>query len=184
MKERKLKSFTASYARPLPVIIPADTSGSMGDDGKIDALNLALRDMIESFALESEGRAEIHIAVVTFGGEASVHQELTAAHDLTLLPLGARGSTPMGAAFDLARELIEDKERVPSRAYTPSVVLVSDGQPQEVPDGYWQQALSALMKSERAAKAQRFALGIGQDADVGVLRACTGNESGKVYAAS
>lgn len=184
MTERKLKSFTASSARPLPVIILADTSGSMCDDGKIDALNTALKDMVESFALESEGRAEIHIAVVTFGGEAEVHQELTAAHKFSFLPLGAHGSTPMGAAFDLAREMIEDKERIPGRAYTPSIVLVSDGQPQEAPDGYWKQALEKLMKSERAAKAQRFALGIGQDADVEVLRAFIGNESGKVYGAS
>lgn len=184
MTERKLKSFTAPSARPLPVVILADTSGSMGEAGKIDALNTALKEMIESFAQESEGQAEIHIAVVTFGGEAKIHQELTAAHKFSFLPLGSHGSTPMGAAFDLARTMIEDKDRVPSRAYTPSIVLVSDGQPQESPAGYWKQALSALLKSDRATKAQRFALGIGQDADVEVLRAFIGNESGKVYGAS
>lgn len=35
----ELNKFVANKARPLPVIIMADTSGSMSIDGKIDALN-------------------------------------------------------------------------------------------------------------------------------------------------
>ena len=49
----ELKQFQVQTARPLPVIVLADTSGSMSVDGKIDALNRGLKDMVLSFASES-----------------------------------------------------------------------------------------------------------------------------------
>ena len=68
-----LKEFTVQSARPLPVILLADVSGSMGVDGKIQALNLAVREMLSAFQDEADLRAEVHVAVVTFGGHAKVH---------------------------------------------------------------------------------------------------------------
>lgn len=181
-KMNKLKDFTITSARPLPVIILADTSGSMSQDGKIEALNTALSDMIAAFAEEKEGRAEIQLAIITFGEAAQLHNDLTPATNLSLAPLRAYGRTPMGAAFDCARELIEDRARIPSRAYSPAIVLVSDGQPT---DGTaWEEALSRLLSADRAKKAQRFALGIGADADVAVLRRFLANPESKVYGAA
>src|SRR5205809_535935 len=55
-KMTNLKEFTAATARPLPVIVLADTSGSMSENGKIEALNTALTDMVAAFAEEEEGR--------------------------------------------------------------------------------------------------------------------------------
>jgi len=175
----KLKSFTASVARQLPVIVLGDTSGSMSVDGKIDALNLALCEMVDAFSEEDDGKAEIHAAVITFGGTAQVHQDLIPASKVALRPFAARGGTPMGAAFDLARAMLEDKVKVPGRAYTPAIVLVSDG----VPTDAWEPALTALLGSERARKAQRFALGIGEDAEAVVLRRFLNDPEAKVYAA-
>ena len=65
----KLKEFTVSTARPLPVILLADISGSMDEQGKIQSLNQAVREMIESFRDEDDLRAEIHLAVITFGSK-------------------------------------------------------------------------------------------------------------------
>ncbi len=42
----ELKKFQVQTARPLPIIVLADTSGSMSVDGKIEALNKGLKDMI------------------------------------------------------------------------------------------------------------------------------------------
>jgi len=176
----ELRQFTASVARPLPVIVLADTSGSMSVDGKIQALNTALADMVAAFAEEEQGQAQIHVGVITFGGTAQMHQSLVEADKVTLQPLTAAGMTPMGAAFEIARQLIEDKAQIPSRAYTPAIVLLSDGQPND----QWEGALQQLLGSERARKAQRFALGIGADADGTVLRRFLDNPEGKVYAAS
>lgn len=175
----KLKEFTATTARPLPVIVLADTSGSMSTDGKIEALNGALTDMVSAFAAEDRGRAEIHIAVITFGGTAQLRLDLTAASKVTIGPVAASGMTPMGAAFELARELVEDAARIPSRAYAPAIILVSDGQPNDE----WEPALAQLLSSDRAKKAQRFALGIGADADASVLKRFLASPDAKVYGA-
>ena len=173
------EDFTVASARPLPVVLMADVSGSMGVDGKIDALNSAVAEMQGAFVEEDDGRAEIHLAVVTFGGTATLHTPLTPAGVVRWTPMQAKGRTPMGAALDIVTNLIEDRERVPSRAYRPTIVLVSDG----LPNDEWEGPLIRLLGSERAAKAQRFALGIGADADHDVLRAFLDDPEGRVFEA-
>jgi uncharacterized protein YegL len=167
MSSSNLKSFAISSPRPLPVIVLADTSGSMAENGKIEALNASLKEMIATFSKESRLRAEIQVGLITFGGVAETHLPLTAANSVTgFEALNANGSTPMGVAFELAIQLLEDKELIPSRAYRPILILLSDGQPTDD----WEPALKALCESERAQKATRFAMAIGPDADEGMLR--------------
>lgn len=48
----KFKQFTKNSARKMPVIILADVSGSMETNGKIQTLNRAIAEMIDSFAQE------------------------------------------------------------------------------------------------------------------------------------
>lgn len=170
----RLKEFTVQAARPLPVILLADVSGSMGVDGKIQALNHATREMVEAFQDESDLRAEIHLAVITFGGQSRIHLPLSPVRNASWSDLGANGGTPMGAAFDLAREMVEDRNTVSSRAYRPTIVLVSDGQPTDT----WQQPLQTLIGSERGGKAFRMALAIGADADFSVLQAFLADPEG------
>ena len=162
----KLKQFQVQSARPLPIIVLADTSASMSVDGKIDALNKALKEMISTFASESRLRAELQVSVITFGGTASKHLPLTAAHQIEgFEPLPANGGTPMGAAFQLAADMIEDQEVIPSRAYKPVVVLISDGHPTDDINS----SFELLMNGERSSKATRFAMGIGADAELSLL---------------
>ncbi len=71
----------------------------------------------------------------------------------------------MGTALQMAKAMIEDKEVVPSRAYRPTVVLVSDGQPTDD----WQQPLDDFVSTGRSSKCDRMALAIGADADASVL---------------
>lgn len=162
----KLKQFQVQSARPLPVIVLADTSASMSADGKINALNKALKEMIATFTSESRLRAELQVSVITFGGIASMHLPLTAAHKIEgFEPLPASGGTPMGAAFQLAADMIEDQEMIPSRAYKPVVVLISDGHPTDD----IKSSFNLLMSGERSSKATRFAMGIGADAELSLL---------------
>lgn len=162
-----LSDFTSSSARPLPVILLTDVSGSMAPDGKIDALNRAVREMIDTFRGEDDLRAEIHLGVIAFGDTAREHLALCPAKKVTWTDMAARGGTPLGAAFDLAAALVEDRQKVSSRSYRPTLVLLSDGQPTDS----WQASLDRLNRSERAAKADRMALAIGADADAEVLKA-------------
>lgn len=162
-----LKDFTVSTPRPLPVIILADVSGSMKASGKIAALNLALTEMVASFTEDADRRVQYQVAIITFGkGQAVFHQELTPAEQINLAAMEAGGKTPLGSAFDLARQLVEDKARIPSRALAPILVLVSDGRPTDD----WQSSLHCLLDSERARKATRLAVAIGDDVDMHVLK--------------
>lgn len=178
-KMSQLKDFTRVEARKLPVVLLADVSGSMGVDGKIQALNLAVREMLEAFREESELRAEIHVAVITFGGAAKVHVPLSAAKSVEWIDANAAGGTPMGQAFRLATQLVEDRAQLPSRSYRPTIVLVSDG----VPTDEWTANLQELLGSERASKAFRMALAIGADADNHVLRAFLADAQSRVFQA-
>ena len=61
--------------------------------------------------------------------------------------------------------MIEDKDVIPSRAYRPTVVLVSDGRPGDS----WENPLQAFISEGRSAKCDRMAMAIGADADEVVL---------------
>ena len=177
----KLKAFAMPQPRPLPVIVLADVSGSMSEDGKIDILNNALKSMILSFGAESKLRAEIQVGLITFGGEvAKEHLPLVAADRIAgVEAFRAQGRTPMGSAFEMARQLLEDKEKIPARAYRPVLVLVSDGAPTDD----WKEPLAALKGSDRAQKASRFALAIGADADRAMLGQFVNDRENPVFEA-
>lgn len=178
---RPLREFATLAPRPLPVFVLADISGSMAVDGKIQALNQALRDMIEAFQGEEDLRAEILLSVLTFGdGRARIAQPLLPARQVSWSDLSASGNTPLGACLSLAQGLLEDRAVIPERSYRPTVVLVSDGQPNDA----WQQPLQDLLASERSSRAFRFALAIGDDADLTVLRAFLGTPDAHVHRAS
>ncbi|HRE88121.1 MAG TPA: VWA domain-containing protein [Myxococcota bacterium] len=166
--------------RPLPVIVLTDVSGSMTELGKLATLNNSLREMVSGLAAETDIRGEIRIAVVTFGnGEAKVLHPPTPASDLNVAPLVAAGNTPMGQAFARTRELLSNHDLVPVNAFAPTLVLVSDGKPTDE----WKSPLSELLSSDRGAKAQRFALAIGLDADRHVLGEFAGSAERLVEAA-
>lgn len=175
----KLQGVSIATVRPLPVILLVDVSGSMATAGKIESLNQAAAEMVAAFAEEDRSRAVITVAVITFGGGAKLHQPLCPAHQMTWQPLTASGNTPLGAALDLATQMLEDQAQIPSRAYRPTLVLVSDGQPNDE----WEGPLSRLHGSPRAAKAARFALAIGDDADVEMLQRFLATPEGRIFRA-
>lgn len=156
-------AYKAAQPKPLPVILLLDGSGSMSEDGKIEALNQAVQVMIQQFADEAQKEMEILVSIILFNGEgAIVHTPYTEAQKLQaegFAPLEAEGYTPLGGALKLAKEMIEDKVRTPSRAYRPAVILVSDGEPNDD----WKGPMQAFMEG-RSAKCQRFAMPIGPKA--------------------
>lgn len=156
--------FTAPKAKPLPVIILLDVSGSMSGD-KIRNLNDAVRDMLNTFSDTENGETEIHVAIITFGSQVTLHQPLASASTINWQDLSAGGMTPLGTALQMAKAMIEDKDVVPSRAYRPTVVLVSDGGPNDA----WEKPLNAFISDGRTAKCDRLAMAIGADADEAVL---------------
>jgi uncharacterized protein YegL len=175
-----MKDFTVATARPLPVIVLADCSGSMSADGKISSLNQALAEMVRTFAHLDAASAEVHVAIITFGGSTGVAQPLQPASRIQLQSMTAHGGTPLGAALDLAANLLEDRDAIPSRAYRPTVILVSDGQPTD----QWTGPLARFAEGTRPGKAERMALAIGADADVEMLKQFLGGSERQVFHAS
>ncbi len=156
--------FTAPKAKPLPVILLLDVSGSMQGE-KIHALNESVRDMLETFSDTSTSETEIWVSIITFGEDVRLNQALVSAGIVQWRDLSAGGSTPLGTALKMAKAILEDKDVVPSRAYRPAVVLVSDGAPTD----RWEAPLEAFIGEGRSSKCDRLAMAIGADARAEVL---------------
>lgn len=173
-----LENVVKSNARPLPIILLLDTSGSM-DGHRIDALNSAVKDMINSFSEQDSIRAEIQVAIITFGAEVKLHTDLTPARNIHWTDLTAMGMTPLGGALDLAKEIIEDKKKITSRSYRPTVIVVSDG----MPNDNWVQSLENFMQG-RSGKCDRWAMAIGDGANKELLKKFVNNDDEYVFEAS
>jgi uncharacterized protein YegL len=132
---------------------------------KIRNLNDAVRDMLEVFRDTENSETEIWVAIITFGDQVKLHQKLVSAGQIQWQDLSAGGSTPLGVALQMAKAMIEDKDIVPSRAYRPTVVLVSDGQPTDD----WENPLKGFISDGRSGKCDRMAMAIGAQADETVL---------------
>lgn len=156
--------YTVPTAKPLPVVFLLDVSGSMSGS-KIANLNQAVEDMLRSFSAENMMETEIRVSVITFGSEVKLHLPFTRADGIKWNPLCAGGGTPLGTALRMAKDMIEDKDQIPSRAYRPAVILVSDGRPGDS----WKTPLKDFIESGRSSKCDRMALAIGRDADEAVL---------------
>lgn len=156
--------FTVAKAKPLPVVLLLDVSLSMGGT-PITELNNAVETMIAEFADNQTNEIEILLSVITFGAEVKLHLPYTVANQVTWSSLQVSGATPMGTAFAMTKAMIEDKNVTPSRAYRPTLVLVSDGGPTDE----WQGHLISLINEGRSQKCDRLAMAIGTSADNQVL---------------
>lgn len=154
--------------RPLHFIWIADCSGSMGVDGKIQALNTAIRDVIplmQSVADENP-YARVLVRAIKFSNGAQWHiSQPTPIADFKWIDLTAEGVTDLGRALTL----LADALKIPpmsERALPPVLVLISDGQPTDDFD----KGLKALFSQPWGKKAVRIAIAIGRDADLNVLQ--------------
>lgn len=155
-------SFSVADRRSLPVILLADTSGSMAQDGKIEAMNRAIAEMLDSFVNDADAPAQIQLAVIAFGGaEAALHLPLRPVEQVRWTSMGANGKTPLGSAIRQLGALISDELQVRRNSYYPTVVLLSDGQPTDD----WREPLDAFLDTDRGRKTVRIAVAIGSDAD-------------------
>lgn len=161
--------------RPLHFVVLADCSGSMAADGKIQALNTALRETVPHLAevAMSNPHAEVLVRAIAFSTGARWHLEQpTPADQLRWTDLSADGYTDLGAALRLLREVLSSS-RMEERALPPALVLVSDGMPT---DDY-RHELGLLLAEPWGARSVRASVGIGRDADHDMLQAFMGDEA-------
>jgi uncharacterized protein YegL len=159
--------------RPLHFIWIADCSGSMKTDGKIQALNIAIREAIphmQKVASENPN-AQVLVRAIKFASGAQWHiSQPTPVEDFQWVDLKADGVTDMGKALSL----VADQLKIPpmtDRALPPVLVLISDGQPTDS----FENGLQELLDQPWGKKAVRIAIAIGSDADYDVLQKFIGH---------
>lgn len=175
----ELDKFISNGKRPLPVFLLLDTSGSMSGE-KIEVLNVAVNQMINDFRKANLTNVDLKICVITFGGSANIALNLVSVEDADFKNLTANGMTPLGGALRLAAGIINDKEMVSSKGYRPTILLVSDG----MPNDSWESEFDAFVNGKRTGKCERWAIAIGSDADRNMLNSFINNPINRVFEAS
>ncbi|HET9730688.1 MAG TPA: VWA domain-containing protein [Acidimicrobiia bacterium] len=159
--------------RPLHFFIVADCSGSMAGDGRMRALNNAIREALPHLraVAEQNPHAELLVRAIAFSTGARWHlAEATEVDALRWLDLEAGGYSDLGAGLELlAAELRVPP--MPERALPPAIVLISDGMPTDD----WRAALARLLDEPWGARSVRLAVGIGRQVDHEVLETFIGN---------
>ncbi|MEN9541285.1 MAG: hypothetical protein RLZZ459_1376 [Cyanobacteriota bacterium] len=161
--------------RPLHFIYLCDCSGSMAAQGKMQALNQAIRQSLPGMAEVARQNPEARVLVraVSFADRASWHlPEPTPVEQLEWRDLQAGGITAMGAALQLVATALQSPP-MEERALPPVLVLISDGQPTDD----FEQGLASLMRQPWAQKAVRLAIAMGHDADLEVLQQFIGPDT-------
>lgn len=154
-------------SRPLHFIWICDCSGSMAADGKIQALNNAIREATPHMqkVADENPNAQVLVRAIKFSNSAQWHiSQPTPIEDFKWTDLSAEGVTDMGKALMLLAEQL----RIPpmtDRALPPVLVLISDGQPTDD----FGSGLKTLLELPWGKKAVRVAIAIGADADQRVL---------------
>jgi uncharacterized protein YegL len=175
-----LNQYITNTKRSLPVFLLLDSSGSMAGE-KISTLNQAVKQMVVDFKGEKMTEVALQLSIITFGGTAQLTNELVDVNKFEYNSISANGNTPLGEALDLLASVINNKEKVTSRGYKPTIILVSDGQPN---DSDWEKKLDDFLKGARTGKCERWCLAIGSDADKTMLKRFINNPLDQVFEAN
>ncbi len=168
-------------ARPLHFVILADCSGSMAADGKMQALNTAIRETLPHLVdvASQNPHARMLVRSIAFSSGARWHIEApTPVETVTWSDLDTGGYTDLGAALDLLAPQLAPPF-MEERSLPPAILLISDGMPT---DDY-RRSLARFLDEPMGLRAVRMAVGIGRDADMEVLERFIGSaEFGPVTA--
>lgn len=147
--------FKSQVKQMLPLIFLIDESGSMGSC--VNILNRSINNMIESLKIQESLRAEIYVSFITFGGQAKLHTKLKPIWEVEKVKFEANGMTPLGGALKIAKDMVENREIIPSNSFRPTVILLSDGGPND----FWEENFMEFINEGRSKKCERMSLGIG-----------------------
>jgi uncharacterized protein YegL len=140
----------------------------MGVEGKIQALNNAIREAIPHMrtVAEENPNAEVLVRAIKFATGAEWHiAQPTPVANFKWQDLSADGVTDMGKALAMVAEQLKIPPMT-ERALPPVLALISDGQPTDD----FQQGLAALLDRPWGRKALRVAIAIGEDCDRDILQ--------------
>jgi len=152
----------------VPICLVLDVSGSMSGE-PIEELQEGVKMFFEAIREDEVAQYAAEIAIVTFGGEARKVLDFFAINRQEVPELCADGVTPMGAALDLALNLLEARKMEYSNAgvdyYQPWMVLMTDGAPTDSIDS----AAKKIGELVRTKKLTVFPIAIGEGANTSEL---------------
>jgi uncharacterized protein YegL len=149
-------------SRPLHFIWLADGSGSMRTDGKIQALNHAIREAIPHMrsAARENPHASVFVNAIRFADDARwMGDRLTPVSEFRWNDIEAGGVTALGEALTMVGDVLQPP-LITDRALPPVIALVTDGLPTD--DFY--AGLNHLMSKPWGRQAVRIVVAIGEDA--------------------
>ena len=161
-------------ARPLHFFILADCSGSMAADGKMQALNNAIRETLPHLVdvASQNPHAQVLVRSIAFSTGARWHiEEPTPVDRVMWDDLETGGYTDLGAALDLLAPQLAPPH-IEERSLPPAVLLISDGMPTDD----FRRSLGRFLDEPMGRRAVRMAVGIGRDADIEVLERFIGSD--------
>ncbi len=157
----------------IPVCLVLDTSYSMSGQ-PIQELQEGVQLFFKAIKEDEIAASSAEIAIVTFGNQASVALDFQGIEHQNPPLFVADGSTPMGAAVNLALDLLEQRKEEYKQAgvdyYQPWMVLMTDGMPTDDISGA---AHRVTMLAEKR-KLTVFPIMIGPDASAEALKALGG----------
>jgi uncharacterized protein YegL len=161
--------------RELHFIWLLDTSGSMNADGKIQALNVAIRETVPQLQAVARENSNVDVLVraITFSTGARWHiEEPTPIAKLRWIDVVAGGHTDMGEALGMVADALKVPP-MPERAVSPVLVLVTDGHHTDDVDG----GLARLMAERWGREAVRLAIALGRDVSNDTLQKFIGDDA-------
>lgn len=164
----------AMARRELHFIWLLDASGSMNAEGKIQALNVAIREAVPQLqaAARDNPNVDVLVRAVTFSDGARWHLEQpTPVENLRWADVAAGGHTDMGAALRLVATALQVPP-MPERAVSPVLVLVTDGHHTDD----FEAGLADLLAERWGREAVRMAISIGRDVNPVALQKFIGRD--------
>jgi uncharacterized protein YegL len=148
-------------SRPLHFIWLADGSGSMRVDGKIQALNHAIREAVPHMRMvaQENPHAAVFVNAICFADEARwIEDKLTPVSEYRWQDIEARGATALGETLAMLGEALQPP-LMTDRALPPILALVTDG----LPTDDFQAGLNHLLSKPWGRQALRVVVAIGED---------------------
>jgi uncharacterized protein YegL len=166
-------------SRPLHFIWLADGSGSMRVEGKIQALNHAIREAIPHMrsAAQENPHATVFVNAIRFADEARwLDDKLTPVSEFRWNDIDAIGATALGEALTMVGDVLQPP-LMTDRALAPVIALVTDG----LPTDDFQAGLNHLLSKPWGRQAMRIVVAIGEDSASNeaqeIFRAFMGNDA-------
>lgn len=157
----------------VPICLCLDVSASMMGN-PINELNRGVKLFYDSIKNDEIASYSAEISIVTFGknGVECIADFLSMCISPDPPILTANGLTPMGEAVNMALDLLEQRKQAYKIAgvdyYQPWLVLMTDG----IPNGKASELSRAIARTADLVNNRKltvFPIGIGNDADMGVL---------------